>query len=146
MASTIYLALALAFTLAQSLEASRQQATHTQTKYKQPATQPTCGDVTGEFRETSKAGVANVICFTTGFNTRRDACWQQLAEYYYNVAPEPGVKIQHVYFVEVPKGAKPIRTLAELKNSSFKQKTFFECTVNMTTEKFTFKKYPFATK
>ncbi len=146
MASNVHLTLALVFTLTQSLGAFGQQATRTQTKHKQAATQSTCGDVTGEFRETPKAGVANVICFTTGFNVRRDACWQQLAEYYYNVAPEPGVKIQHVYFVEVPKGTKPIRTLAELKNSSFKHKTLLEFTVNMTTEKFTSKKYPFAAK
>ncbi len=105
-----------------------------------------CGATVAEYRETPKAGVANVICPTTGFNTRNDACWQELAEYYYNVVPEPGVKIQHIYFVEVPKGTKPIRTLAELKSSPFKQKTFFECTVNMATEKFTFKNYPFAAK
>lgn len=128
------------FTLVQNLPLFAQSTTSSKPNH------TSCGGVIAEYREPPKAGIANVICPTVGFNTRNKLCWQELAEYYYNVAPEPGVKIQHVYFVEVPKGTKPIRTLAQLKKSSFIRNTFFECTVNMTTEKFTFKEYPFATK
>lgn len=130
----------LAFIITQNSSLSAQPSKITKSSY------PNCGSITAEYRETPKNGIANVICLTTGFKIYEDLCWQELAEYYYNVAPEQGVRIQHVYFIEVPKGTKPIRTLIELKRSPFKQKTFFECTVNMSTGIFTFKKYPFTTK
>ncbi|RZJ91606.1 MAG: hypothetical protein EOO60_07755 [Hymenobacter sp.] len=145
MIRNIHSIIILALITTQNLNPFGQSPAQSKSKHKTLVTAPYCGDI-NEYRETPQGGIANVICLTTGFDTHKDACWQYLAEYYYNVAPEPGVKIQHIYFVEVPKGTKPIRSLAELKNSPFKQKTFFKCTYSANTGDFTFKNYPYASK
>jgi len=99
-----------------------------------------------EFRETPQHGTANVICFVTAFDERKNKQWEELAEYYYNVVPNEGVKIQRIYFVKAPKGIAPICSLHALKKSDFISKTFFVCVYDVTRQKYSFARYPFRKK
>ena len=62
----------------------------------------------------------NVLCFITGFDVGNELCWDDLAEYYYNIAPRrAGINNQYSYFAIIPRGASTasIKTLRDLKSS-----------------------------
>lgn len=57
---------------------------------------------TYEVREPAVAGQANVFIGVAKWNAATEACWDNLAEYYYNIAPDADVTLQKAYFIAEP--------------------------------------------
>ena len=99
-----------------------------------------------EKHERVSKNMDNVLCFVTGFETTNEACWNELPEYYYNIAPNrPGVEKQYSYIALIPKGTSiaSIKTLNDLKSSPYQIIGVFKVGPINSDE---FMRFPFAIK
>lgn len=99
-----------------------------------------------EKHERVSKNMDNVLCFVTGFDANNKACWDELPEYYYNIAPNrPGVEKQYSYIALIPKGAPiaSIKTLNDLKSSPYQVISVFKVGPLESDE---FIRFPFADK
>jgi hypothetical protein len=95
-------------------------------------------------KEHAKDSLTNWFWVLQNFDTSKTTCWDELAELYFNMAPDTLTSLQHSYFILVGKEEKQISNLQQLLNSdSLKKKVIGLHKYGRGIKSFEFQPYPF---
>lgn len=99
---------------------------------------------TYEVRARAVAGQANVFIGVAKWNAAEEACWDNLAEYYYNIAPDADVTLQKAYFITEPakREAKKISSWSQM-TQEVEQRVIGVAIYDRKADTFYFEEHPF---
>jgi hypothetical protein len=99
---------------------------------------------TYEVREPAVTGQANVFIGVAKWNAATEVCWDNLAEYYYNITPAAGVTLQKAYFIAEPakREAKKISSWSQM-TQEVKQRVIGVAIYDRKADTLYFEEHPF---